>query len=72
MRARAVADGLIPDMSEPFTPAHFLELLEKERRWYDLLDTMREIRSERSWPEQSREGQAVILMLQDRARQLRN
>jgi hypothetical protein len=49
-----------------------LELLEKERKWFDLLDTLRHLRWQRMSPEDSPEGQAVILMLRDRARQLRN
>ena len=55
-----------------FTPAYFLELLEGEREWFDLLDTLRRQRWQRAWLEESLEGQAVILMLRDRARWLRN
>jgi hypothetical protein len=55
-----------------FTPARFLELLERERQWFDLLDALRRQRWQRAWPEESLEGQAVILMLRDRARWLRN
>ena len=55
-----------------FTPAYFLELLESEREWFDLLNALRQQRWQRAWPEESLEGQAVILMLRDRARWLRN
>jgi hypothetical protein len=55
-----------------FKPRDFLELLEKERKWFDLLDTLRELRWQRASPEDSAEGQAVIMMLQERTRCLRN
>jgi hypothetical protein len=53
---------------EPFTPAQFLDLLEKEHKWFALLDTLRHLRWQRTVPE----GQAVIIMLRDCARWLRN
>jgi hypothetical protein len=55
-----------------FTPTHFLELLESEYQWFDLLNALRQQRWQRAWPEESLEGQAVILMLRDRAWWLRN
>ena len=55
-----------------FTPAYFLELLESEREWFDLLNALRQQRWQRAWPEESLERQAVILMLRDRAWWLRN
>jgi hypothetical protein len=55
-----------------FEPSDFLALLEKERKWFDLLDTLRHVRWQRNWPEEGPEGQAVIPMLQDRARCMRN
>jgi len=55
-----------------FTPAYFLELLESEREWFDLLNALRQQRWQRAWPEEWLEGQVVILMLRDRARWLRN
>ena len=55
-----------------FKPSDFLELLEKERTWFDLLDTLRHVRWQRIVPEESPEGPAVILMLRERARGLRN
>jgi hypothetical protein len=36
------------------------------------LDTLRELRWQRASPEDSAEGQAVIMMLQERTRCLRN
>ncbi len=33
-----------------FTPARFLELLEREREWFDLLDALRQQRWQRAWP----------------------
>ena len=50
-----------------FKPRDFLEFLEKERRWFELLDTLRHLRWQRMSPEDSPEGQAVILMLRHRA-----
>jgi len=50
----------------------FLELLDNERKWFELLNALRRQRCQRAWPEESLEGQAVILMLRDRARWLRN
>ena len=55
-----------------FTPTDFIELLEHEREWFDLLDTLRRQRWHRAWPEESPEGQAVIIMLRNRAHWLRN
>jgi hypothetical protein len=55
-----------------FTPAYFLELLEGEREWFDLLDALRRQHWQRDWPEESLERHAVILMLRDRAGWLRN
>jgi hypothetical protein len=55
-----------------FKPRDFLALLEKEREWFDLLNTLGEIRWQRAWPEESLEGQAVIIMLRNRAHWLRN
>jgi hypothetical protein len=57
---------------EPFTPAHFLDLLQKEQKWFTLLDMLRHLRWQRTAPEDSPEGQAVVIMLRDRARWLRN
>ncbi len=59
-------------MSNNFMPSDFLELLEREREWFDLLDTLRQQRWQRAWPEESPEGQAVIIMLRNRAHWLRN
>ena len=39
-----------------FTPAHFLELLESEYQWFDLLNALRQQRWQRAWPEESPEG----------------
>jgi hypothetical protein len=51
----------------------FLELLDNERKWFELLNALRrQQRWQRAWPEESLEGQAVILMLHDRAWWLRN
>ena len=55
-----------------FKPRDFLELLAKERQWFDLLDTLRHLRWQRTVPEDSPEGQAVIIMLRNRAHWLRN
>jgi len=55
-----------------FKPRDFAELLEKERKWFDLLDTLRHLRWQRTSPEDSPEGQAVVMMLRERARWLRN
>jgi hypothetical protein len=55
-----------------FKPADFLELLEKERQWFDLLDALREVRWQRPVPEESPEGLVVTMMLRHRARWLRN
>ena len=55
-----------------FKPRDFLALLDKERKWFDLLDTLRHLRWQRISPEDSPEGQAVILMLRERTRGLRN
>ncbi len=57
---------------ERFTPAHFLDLLEHEREWFDLLDTLRHLRWQRPSPEESPEWQAVTIMLRNRAYWLRN
>jgi hypothetical protein len=57
---------------EPFTPANFVELLEKEQKWFALPDTLRYLRWQRMVPEDSPEGQAVVIMLRDRARWLSN
>jgi hypothetical protein len=57
---------------EPFTPAHFVDLLQKEQKWFALLDTLRHLRWQRTVPEECPEGQAVVIMLRDRARWLRN
>jgi hypothetical protein len=54
------------------TPAHFLGLLQKEQKWFTLLDTLRHLRWQRTVPEDSPESQAVVIMLRDRARWLRN
>ncbi len=58
--------------SDRFIPTHFLELLEHEREWFDLLDALRHLRWQRPSPEESPEGQAVIIMLRNRAYWLRN
>jgi hypothetical protein len=55
-----------------FTPAYFLELLESEREWFDLLDALRRHHWQRAWPGEPLEGHAVILTLRDRAGWLRN
>lgn len=55
-----------------FTASNFLELLESERQWFDLLDVLRRQRWQRAWPEESPEGHAVIIMLRNRAYWLRN
>ena len=55
-----------------FTPADFLELLEHEREWFDLLDALRHLRCQRPSPEESPEGQAIIIMMRNRAYWLRN
>ena len=55
-----------------FKPRDFLELLDKERTWFDLLDTLRHLRWQRPNPDDSPEGQAVALMLRERTRGLRN
>jgi hypothetical protein len=55
-----------------FKPRDFLELLNHEQKWFELLNALRRQRWQRAWPEESPEGQAVILMLRDRARWLRN
>jgi hypothetical protein len=57
---------------EPFTPAQFLDLLDKARKWFALFDTLRHLRWQRTVPEESPEGQAVTIMLRDRSRWLRN
>jgi hypothetical protein len=57
---------------KPFTPAQFLDLLGKERKWFALLDTLRHLRWQPAVPEESPEGQAVIIMLRDRSRWLHN
>ena len=55
-----------------FKPRDFDELLEKEQQWFMLLDTLRHLRWQRISPDDSPEGQAVIVMVRDRARWLRN
>jgi hypothetical protein len=50
----------------------FLELLDNERKWFELLNALRRQRCQRAWLEESLEGQAVILMLRARSRWLRN
>jgi hypothetical protein len=55
-----------------FTPDRFLELLEYERQWFDLLDALRRQRGQRAWSRESPEGHAVIIMLRNHAHWLRN
>jgi len=55
-----------------FKPSDFLELLDNERQWFELLNALRRQRWQRAWPEESPEGQAVILMLRDRPGWLKN
>ena len=55
-----------------FKPHDFAELLDSERQWFALLDALRHLRWQRISPEKSPEGQAVLLMLRDRVRWLRN
>lgn len=50
----------------------FLELLERERQWFEMLDALRHLCWQRTSPEESPEGQAVIVMLRDRSRWVRN
>jgi len=59
-------------MANNFIPSDFLDLLEREREWFELLNALRWQRWQRAWPEEPSEGHAVILMLRDRARWLRN
>jgi len=59
-------------MANNFVPSDFFELLEREREWFELLDALRRLRWQRAWPEESPEGQAVIIMLRNRAHWLRN
>jgi hypothetical protein len=51
-----------------FKPHDSLTLLEKEREWFAVLNTYCHDRWQRSWPQESLEGQAVVVMLGDRAR----
>ncbi len=55
-----------------FKPCDFRELLKNERRWFKMLDALRHIRWRRTSPEESPERQAVIVMLRDCSRWLRN
>ena len=72
MNCRSKAMHALGECEYCFTPAHFLELLESEYQWFDLLNALRQQRWQRAWPKESPEGQAVILMLRDRTRWLRN
>ena len=55
-----------------FTTCAFFELLEKERQWFALLDTLRHLRWQRADPDECPEGQGVIIMLRNRGHWLRN
>ena len=57
---------------EPFTPAQFLDWLEKEHKWFALHDTLRHLRWQRTVPEDSPEDQAVVITPRDRSRWLKN
>jgi hypothetical protein len=53
-----------------FEPEDFLALLERERRWFELLMLIGQRRGE-LYPHRM-EDEVITLMLQDRARHLRN
>jgi hypothetical protein len=72
MTCRGKAMHALGECDCDFKPRDFLELLAKERQWFDLLDALRELRWQRTVPEESPESLAVTLMLRHRARWLRN
>jgi hypothetical protein len=55
-----------------FKPCDFRELPENECQWFEMLDALRHIRWRRISPEESPERQAVIVMLRNCSRWLRN
>jgi hypothetical protein len=61
------------DSEENFQPRHFLDLLERERRWCELLITAMFTRGElRKLDVKLRADDPVACALQNRARALRN
>jgi hypothetical protein len=66
MNCRGKAMPALGECECYFKPRDFAELLDNERQWFALLDTLRHVRWQRISPEESPEGQAVILMLRDR------
>lgn len=56
-------------MPMAFTPDSFAMLLEGQQRWFEMLQRLSQRRN--SYP-RGVEAEAVSLMLEDRARQLRN
>jgi hypothetical protein len=43
-----------------FKPADFVDLLEREREWFELLMDLSRQRWQRSWPEESTKGFALL------------
>jgi hypothetical protein len=72
MSSRGKAMHALGEYECHFKPRDFAELLEQEREWFALLDTLRHLRWQRISPEESAEGEAVVLMLQIRGEWLRN
>jgi hypothetical protein len=59
-------------LSESFSPAHFIALLERERRWFELLMTAMFTRAELRNIDPKLDDNAVSRFLQLRATALRN
>jgi len=49
-----------------------LKLFDNEQKWFELLNALCQQRWQLAWAKESPEGQAVILMLRNRTRWLRN
>lgn len=72
MSCRSEAMHALGECDFFFKLRDFRELSENERQWFEMLDALRHIRWERTSPEESPERQAVIMMLRDCSRCLRN
>jgi hypothetical protein len=64
---------MAPKLSLSFTPAHFIALLERERRWFELLMTAMFTRAElRNLDPKLADGNAVTVFLELRTTALRS